>query len=231
MSVKKKILIITRCSRIQFLEKIHESIINTFKSTNLDYKWVIVFDMNKIKKDEAFNKLIDDFIVCGDKISLLYGFSNSKLYASNLGNQALAWATCKTDYAYLLDDDNCMHPDFGKRLSNILDYCKTNIIFFGQKRKTGDVIITNNINSENCLGWVDSAQFVLKTETLEKLGGYEDGYYIDGLTIRKFLTHEKYDFYAYEKVLSYYNYFTELNMFDEKENNSIFTNQIKSTDE
>lgn len=216
----KTIYIITRLSRISFIDDLVKNV-NEFKEQckklNICVVWAVGIDINKLTPKE--NKLARNVLFPHANV---YNCSTtSELYGSNIANAVLHYIDSFQNipntseiYCYLLDDDNAIHPDMYKYLDVAFDEDPIpELVIFGQIRKDkGYVIITPDINQDNCLGWIDSAQFLIRRDVLRKIGDYGDGYCIDGLTIQKYfedpeLTHNK---LVIEETGAYYNYFTEL---------------------
>ena len=210
--MNKKILLITRCSRTEFLENIRENICSVFH--DVDYHWHIVFDLNRMKMTPELMSWLEN---TKKQINLYYSFSgsNDELYGSNLANQVLFDTQhIMCDWAYLLDDDNALPNKIREALAFMEEDA---IIYVPQLRKNKETqviethYVTDEMTADNCVGWVDSAQFFLRTELLKSVGGYVDGYCIDGLTIQKIYQTKPYTKRIYvEFGLSCYNYWTEI---------------------
>lgn len=217
----KAIYIITRLSRPEFVNALLDNV-NKFTehcmNLGISVVWGVGIDINKLTPKQ--NR---------DIRGLLYQYANvyncsttSSLYGSNIANAVLHYldsfqTAIKFDeskvYCYLLDDDNAIHPDMYKYLDVAFDEDPNpELVTFGQIRRGDKVMITPDINAENCLGWIDSAQFLIRRDVLRKINDYADGYCIDGETIKNYfncpeLTHNT---LIVEEVGAYYNYFTEL---------------------
>lgn len=218
----KTVYIITRLSRMSFIDDLVKNV-NEFKEQckklNITVLWAVGLDINKLTPKE--NKLARNVLF---PYANVYNCSTtSELYGSNIANAVLRYCDSirptfglndSDVYCYLLDDDNAIHPDMYKYLDVAFDEDPIpELVIFGQIRKDkGYVIITPDINQDNCLGWIDSAQFLIRRDVLRKIGDYANGYCIDGLTIQKYfknpeLIHNK---LVIEEPGAYYNYFTEL---------------------
>lgn len=217
----KTIYIITRISRITFIDALIDNV-NNFKKQceklNINVVWGVGIDINKFTPKE--NKLIRDTL--SPHANVYNCSTTSALYGSNIANEVLHYMdSCKPPfgfnesdvYCYLLDDDNAIHPDMHKYLDVAFDKDPVpEFVTFGQIRRGDKVIITPDINADNCLGWIDSAQFLIRRDVLRKINDYADGYCIDGETVKNYfrcpeLTHNK---LIIEEPAAYYNYFTEL---------------------
>lgn len=210
----KKILIITRCSRLDFLEHIQFNILHVLKHYN--YRWHIIFDLNRVKMTPHIMNLLDIWKKqMDDSFEFTFSGSNDTLYGSNLANEVLNNPiNDDCNFVYLLDDDNRLHTKFAGMFDKAKD---DEILFFSQIRmdKQANIFqpycIEDNINSDNAVGYVDSAQFILPIPMLKSIGGYVDGYCIDGLTISKLLEQPR-EKRCILTLASYYNWFTELNI-------------------
>ena len=211
-----KILLLTRVSRLEYLKDIYHDIISKTQhlESHIKLRWGLVFDLNRINPIEIDKKWL--FKITSDTSQLevyyMYASSDDAQYGANLANMMIKSPKMKDiTHVYLLDDDNTLHPNFENILNKHLS--RKSILFFSQMRasETGvDIIsITPEISSDNCVGWVDSAQFVLPIKDLLDIGGYAVSYYIDGYTIRELLS-GKCSYKCIDEVGSYYNYFTQL---------------------
>ena len=210
----KKILLITRCSRSQFLPDIWKSIKrNTIHLKDRSFVWHIAFDSNRIDMTKELRFLLIGFQqdvkeLHNIEFGYSYSSSNNEMYGANIANDVIAKYHGKVDYAYLLDDDNILHPNFYIPCNEI----ESEIYLFGQTRlnkenETYENVIPDGVTSDNVLQWMDSAQFILPMEFIPN--GYELGYCIDGLTLRKLLSEGK-PKKENKNVYAYYNACTEL---------------------
>ena len=108
--MKKKIFIITPCSRTSNLKKIKKSI-NFDKIT----KWLIVYDLKRIKnrkRNFSNNKNILE----------MFCFDKNSISGNSQRNFALDYLNRKNDknfFIYFLDDDNILHKNFDKIIDKI----------------------------------------------------------------------------------------------------------------
>lgn len=213
------VLLITRCSRLEFLYKLAEHIIEQAKKFNRGkFTWFVSFDLNRIDGININKNWIEEMIN-NDIIEFRYSysFSNDSRYGSNIANECLSRIpeSLGITHTYLLDDDNTLHGSFYE-LCNRLKEDDEHITLFNQIRKDKEkpntlkiVGVNYTISPENVVGWIDSAQFIIPYKILVENGGYEDGYCIDGLTIKKLLERGvKYE--CIKSTAAFYNYFTEL---------------------
>ena len=121
--MKKKIFIITPCSRTSNLKKIKKSI-NFDKIT----KWLIVYDLKRIKnrkRNFSNNKNILE----------MFCFDKNSISGNSQRNFALDYLNRKNDknfFIYFLDDDNILHKNFDKIIDKIE---KKKIYTFDQLRR------------------------------------------------------------------------------------------------
>ena len=213
-----KILLITRCSRLDFLEKISENIIKLAKKFNTGkFVWCVAFDTNRITIADINRKWLDEMLKCNEiEFQYMYSSSDDNRYGSNIANDALFKFKNRFDitHVYLLDDDNALHEMFDELCRHLYEDDE-HITLFNQLRlnkKDGNILLVGvdyTISPENVVGWVDSAQFVIPFKVLIEHNGYEDGYCIDGLTIKKLLKNGV-TYKCIKSTAALYNYFTEL---------------------
>lgn len=218
----KKIILITRCSRVEFLPRIWESIITQASELKDEFQfvWFIAFDTNRLSLSSIDRKFLSDVMNNENNIKVLYTYSSSDdaRYGSNIANAVLEHKSLQElqniSHVYLLDDDNTLHPYFSTFID---EYVKDmeKMYFCSQIRlnkstgKTETVEITYDLRAHNALQWVDSAQILFPYRRLIKEGGFSDGYCIDGLTVSKLLEHNC-QYETTPLVAAYYNFYTEL---------------------
>lgn len=215
------ILLITRCSRIEFLKNIWETIkAQAAKLENGNkFIWFIAFDTNRLPLAKIDRNFLNDVIHNRDDIKVYYMYSSSdnERYGSNIANAVLNHKSITTEFnnithTYLLDDDNDLYPTFAGICNELPD---DKLQFFSQIRlnkssNTRQVIdITNELRADNALQWVDSAQIIFPFQKLMECGGFSDGYCIDGLTVKKMLE-AGVEYETTNLIGAYYNYYTEL---------------------
>lgn len=222
---RKTIFLITRCSRPQYLDFIKESVCK-FANEVTDYfdvVWGIGFDVKKVSSSLANNYDITEDFPSNLSIFVKNYITSQALFGSNMSTAMVkdfikfAKPIEEDSYVYLLDDDNDIHPNFANVLKSLLADENKNFVCFGQTRKTGDVIITDKISADTCLGWIDSAQFLINCKIIKDMDFFVKGYCSDGLTVKKYFeTHPGLDGVAIsDEIGAYYNYFTELKDWNE----------------
>jgi hypothetical protein len=113
-----KFNIITRCSRLQNLDKIKYTIFN--KEYNID--WHIIFDTTTLKDIPA--ELLNDLQNENTFFHFVKGDGTDYLYpqSGNLIKKLQGWAV-------FIDDDTIMHHDYYNEVSKLIEENKNNQIF------------------------------------------------------------------------------------------------------
>jgi O-antigen biosynthesis protein len=201
-----KINILTRCTRIQNLQKIKESIF--IERFDVQVDWHVVFDIDALKEIsfDVLNILSDENIFIhyhtldGKKADKSGGWHiNLNSIISNLDG-----------WIYILDDDNILHKDFYESVfkSHLLKKDKLIFLFnqeVGGRDFTG--LQTRIIDvSKIKVGQIDTAQFIIHTDVFNKLNfKFGTGYVADGEFIEKVFNSNPYLFDKIDKVISHYN--------------------------
>jgi len=205
-----EINIITRCTRIDNLYKVKESIFNNQKFI---INWYVIFDTSVIKE------------IDGDILSMLYQ-SNCNIKFVNgqpgdFGHQLINMCIddIKSGFVYVLDDDNTIHENFYETLyvyiTNNSD--KKGFIF---NQKVGgvdfsglDIRIASPENTK--VQSIDMAQFILSRDLIgeNRLGAMN--YMADGIFIENLFNENKDEFIFINEILCYYNKLSK------KKNNSL----------
>jgi glycosyltransferase involved in cell wall biosynthesis len=202
-----KLKIITRCTRLNYLEKIYESII---PPSGISLTWVIIFDTARIKNNNCmdfFNMVQSD-----GKIELKVVYGKTVIpndYGHDLINKEID-ATDSDNYIYVLDDDNALHENFYSELIPHFRNKTKGILFnqyIGYKDFTNSEYRTIDLDDIE-VGKIDMAQFVLKKSLLTNKYRIPVGHYVgDGMFISKLYRENKNDFVFVDKTLCYYNNF------------------------
>lgn len=194
--------IITRCSRLNYLNEIKKSIFNT----NLDIEWHIVFDMSKIIEIPIY------------LLKELYD-NNIKLYFIDDSNDDYLYPQCgeiasklSDGWVYFIDDDNIIHENFYKKIEKIITkYNEKKIIIVSQKVDGKDftkldIRIASPENTK--YQGIDIAQ-ILFHHSIFKQYNFMGHYSADGFLIEKIFKENSNYFLWVDNVLSYYNYFVK----------------------
>ena len=201
MGIKKlKILLITRCSRPQNLELMKQSILRSFNNTKFEPVWFIIFDLNRVEKDEVL-EFKEEWIHTKQ-------IKSNIVYACDLLNIAL-FDEISNDciYSYLFDDDNIL-------MDNMVSLIP---IDKHDKIVVWDMYLSKNLPTKSlkkklknlekgAYGKIDASQFVLPIKQLKEVGGYVQSQGTDGKTFDKVA--EKCKIHYTKKVGAYYNRLT-----------------------
>ena len=182
--------IITPCSRPENLGQIMESL-------NFPCAWYVVCDGDR--EDPRFMK-IREIAVQSSWISLTFvrgGVAGKKQINDAIDRIFDGWV-------YVLDDDNLMHPDFYKVVSDLTaKNPKVQGLFFSQELRTSIREVSPGTVRVN---YIDQAQFVLKRELIGQRR-YKQEYTADGQFIEVLYKDNDpalFEFYN-DKPVTYYN--------------------------
>lgn len=194
--------IVTAVSRPENLRRILASIDATVHLSGLNLKWILVFDAPS-DAPPALQVLLDavsKFRV--QKAFWLNGPSKYGIHQKNMGIDL-----CDEGFYYLLDDDNIIHPNFFKRVGElILENPDKEALAFNQQRwdAHGSIVAApERMHPGGC----DNSMFVVHTKLIGKdrydygKASLEDGYFFQGLHLKKRET-----FLFVNEFLAYYNY-------------------------
>jgi glycosyltransferase involved in cell wall biosynthesis len=202
--MKKKINIITRCTRPYNLEKLRSSIYKNLDD-NIVFNWIICFDTRILKDLEV--DILSDIQNNSDNISIDFKFLKGDYWGLSQLNDIILLLE-EDSWVYHLDDDNILHEDFSKELCNILDL-DNEVIVFSQKVDGKDFskLDVRSAKEENIVvSKIDLAQWLVKVSIHKKGYLYGTGYTADGQFIEKVFSENKDTFLIIDKILSYYNY-------------------------
>lgn len=187
------ITIITPCSRPENLEKLHDSIVHSQVVPN-KWKWIVV-------KDEDKPNLLTYFF--SEHIPIL----NNYVPGGVAGKKQINWALDKmkeyglNTWVYFLDDDNLMHPEFDRVITQAMcDFPDALAFTFSQELPDGSVRLGNDIS----VCHIDQAQFIVHTDLIGDLR-YEQKYEADGIFIETLYKAHQDKFVVLPNVISYYN--------------------------
>lgn len=187
--------IITPCVRKENLIKILESL----RPDLVLIRWIIVFDQDQVE--------ISDLELC--KQLQEQTTANIEMYAtkkrwsvSGNAQRNAAIDLLQEGYAYFIDDDNIVHPDFWKHFLKISQTGKAfvgkQLLEDGQVRDAAGYLVKTNC--------IDAAQFCLPVQLIGKNRWKEDAYAADGMFIG-YIYHLKYlEFTFINAVLAHYNW-------------------------
>jgi hypothetical protein len=175
------IQIITPCSR-------PENLIFMKDSVPTECNWTIVYD-NSVK----------------EKLEIEGATILHSPYTGSSGNPNRNYALdtiefSDTDWIYILDDDNIIHPEWYDRVKDFTDE-HLNMIAWGQvwKNNTVRLAATNNPN----VGTIDTSCYMVRGRVMKTLR-YQMDYVADGIMARE--AYEQGGFMMLDEYLGYYNY-------------------------
>ena len=200
----EKIHVITRCSRLNNLREIHNSVFNTDK---FDIKWYIIFDTNFV------DSLPIDLLTFLQSSGVIIKFQKSeeKDHGHQLINSVLD--EIENGWIYVLDDDNLMHENFYTKIHQSMK-SKPKVKGFIFDQKVGGIDFTG-LDIRECgqdlvkVGKIDMAQFILKRDLIgdERI---PKGFYVgDGMFIEKLYEENTKEFHFLNEILCYYNYYDQ----------------------
>jgi len=211
----EKLHIVTRCTRVQNLLAVKDSIVMGGKG--FDITWHLIFDTNVLKDVDVslMSQLSDDkyklsyhFMASAQGA---YGYDSINKIVSTIPNEE----PFNKEWFYLLDDDNILHEDFNKLSNVISEQDKINpdlgIIIFDQyiggKDFTGQEFrVAAPENTK--IGGIDAAQYIIRRKMLTWPGGieYSWDYCADGRLMNFLITVYEESFHFVNETLCYYNH-------------------------
>lgn len=95
-----KIVVLTRCSRPDLMQAVHNSVLTAAKQCNADVKHVVLVDAYKVKEQP----------IPGDVVEYINKVGKDTYMSSSL-NWAIWRQTEKEDWIIVLDDDTLLQPE------------------------------------------------------------------------------------------------------------------------
>jgi len=198
--------IITRCTRLDNLYKIKESIYNKQK---FKINWYVAFDTSVLKNIDS------DILTMLSNSGCIIKYING--IKGDFGHQIIN--TCideiESGFVYVLDDDNILHEDFYDRLDFYISTTnnKSGFVF---NQKVGGIDFTGldirEAMPENMkVQKIDMAQFVLDRDLIGDSRLEPMNYKADGVFIENLYNQKSDDFFFIDEVLCYYNFFAKKN--------------------
>jgi glycosyltransferase involved in cell wall biosynthesis len=173
IKTRKKITIITPCTRPENLNKIKESI--RFEYVD---NWIIVYDEKKIKENPNLFK--DKNKDNNSKIKE-YIFSGKGKFGNSQRNFGMDSIDNKNTYLYFLDDDNIIHPNLYDLLDTIENY---KIYTFDQKRPVDIFPYKEYLMGDKIEVFsIDTSMFLIDYCLCENIRWNVNKYHADGLFI------------------------------------------------
>ncbi len=189
--LSKKIIIITPVSRTENLKIIRRSI-----NFNFIYKWIIVYDGNKIpsnfRKFKNINQ-IEEFIYTPKGNEVLG--NGQRNFALNYINENYSKDNI---FIYFLDDDNIVHSNF----YNLVDRFQKNHMYTFDQQRTRYIL--SGIKPE--LYYIDLAMFVSDFTIIKDIKFLSHTYNADGSYIEDCYKKNINNHYHIEEIGCYYNY-------------------------
>ncbi len=194
--------IITRCTRVNNIEEVKNSIFNS--NTNFDIKWWLIFDTRNLKEvDVTFLESLQDL-----NCQVLFYKGLDGDFGHQMINKTID--RIKDGFVYVIDDDNIIHEDFYKEIYGSIKTNPTKRGFvFSQKVDGKDFTkldIREGIPKNMKVTKIDMAQFVLRRDLIGDYRINEMDYTADGVFIEEIYEENVDDFIFIDKVLCYYNY-------------------------
>lgn len=173
--------IITPCSRPENLSLMKDSVPS-------ECNWIIVYDNSVQEKPEISNATILHSPYTG------YAGNPNRNYA--LDNTEFS----DTDWIYILDDDNIIHPEWYNTVKD-LNEDHLNMIAWGQVWKNGDVRL--HPTASPTVGNIDTSCYMVRGRVMKTLR-YEMIYEADGVMARE--AYNRGGFMLLNQYVGYYNY-------------------------
>lgn len=195
--------IVTRCTRFEYLDKIYEQI---FAPSNFKITWWILFDIfNREINPELVVKLSKKNI----NLRFFYGVPG------DMGHSYLnqIYDDIEDGYIYNLDDDNSLHENFYGEIFNLISDTQSKVIVFDQYigGKDFSQLEVRTACPENMkVSRVDFAQILFHKSLTVDTKLVSNYYCADGVLIEELYQKHPNEFLFVNKILSYYNYFTNL---------------------
>lgn len=196
-----KLNIITRCTRLNFIKKVKESIFNT---KLFDIKWWVAFDTRVIKDIDA--DFLTELQSLGGEAYFVKGEDG------DMAHSILSTIIDKIEdgFVYFLDDDNIIHENFYQKINqSILENPNKKGFIFSQKVSGKDFtgLDVREANPNNVrVQHIDMAQFLLRRDLIGDTRFVKGDYKADGYFIEDIYKNNKEDFFFIKDILCYYNY-------------------------
>lgn len=209
--------IVTPLSRIENLEKLKESFLNSqnFENNSQFVKWIIIYDKAICDKLASyvqlrhFFKLKDASCVkfSSPIANAFVGHAHRNHFFTKEWIMTYGNSPTVNNWVYFLDDDTLLHSDF---LETILPLLESNsdkaAIIFDQENKDGSMRLFANINQVKVCH-IDMGQYIVNLSKLPSdLRFKEDDYCADGIFIEELFNRlGPEQFLVVNKTLSTYN--------------------------
>ncbi len=220
--LKKKLYLITPCTRIKNLYKLKKNI-------NFDKidKWIIVYNTEFVEKKKYFynNKNIIELF---HKDIGSIGGNSQRNYVLNYLNKRKD----KNFFIYFLDDDNILHKNFYKILEKVYKNDNPMIYTFDQLRK-GKTHLNNEFKYIKILkgnvvkiNYIDTAMFLPYFSLIKNIRWSKKKYNADGEFIVKCINKNKSKHIYLPIVGSHYNFLSKNPLIKIKDDLKMFLKKI-----
>ena len=189
--MEKKIIIITPASRIKNLKIIKKSI-------NFDFifKWIIVYDEHKIKKNFQYfekNNQIVEFTYLS-KSNEVWGHGQRNFGLEHIKKEY----SNDNIFVHFLDDDNVVHPNF----YNLAKRFQKNYLYTFDQQRTRYILSGSNPKPH----YIDTSMFVVDFGIVNEIRFTGDKHYGDGIYIEDCIKKNINSHVYIEETGCYYNY-------------------------
>ena len=197
-----KLSIITRCSRIDNLGKVKDSIFTTDK---FDITWYVMFDSTVLKDIDA--EILAEIQERKSKIYFI------KSIPGDFGHQMInkAISDIQEGFIFVLDDDNIIHEDFYENLYTSISNNPDKRGFVFNQRIDGKDFTGQEIRycapERMKVSQVDMAQVVFERSLIGSIRFNPMNYIADSIYIEEvYNKNNPEDFYFINTIMCYYNY-------------------------
>lgn len=198
-----KLTILTRCSRLNNISKVRDSVYKN--NTKLHIIWKVFFDTSILKDIDS--EILTSIQEMGGHTYFM------RSVPGDFGHQMLNKGIndTKDGFIYILDDDNVIHEDFYENIYNAIT----------SNSNKGGFVFNQKVNGKDFTGLdirvcgpdsmkvskVDSAQYVFNKSIIRDIRIDAMNYIADSIFAEKVYTSNNPDqFYFIDKVLCYYNF-------------------------
>lgn len=203
-----RLFIVTPFSRPENFERLRDSIFRNELDSRIE--WHVIVDAS-VYTDDLHNTLkhaaagLPVRIECSAHANACVGHAHRNFFIDYYRKEFNADGERQNDWAYFLDDDNLLHPDFIDTVTGHLVSQKCAGIFH-QDLITGERRLNADLDNVRVCH-IDMAQYVINVSRLpHEIRFIEDDYCADGHFIEALFKHvQKAEFFIIDAVLSYYN--------------------------
>lgn len=197
--INPKFNFITRCTRLENLQTVGNSIFNE-NTSHYNIQWYVLFDESKIKEISASLLKYLMSVNCN-----IHFKPNRQDYLHTAISEVIQ--TISDGYIHIIDDDNTLHPDYLETLTEIITKdTEPYIYIYEQKVDKKDFTgLDIRLVGPPCMkvGKVDMGQFTAHFSLLTK--DIPTEYVGDGIMLEKMYKGTPQRFKFINKVLCYYN--------------------------